>query len=110
MKQTYVKINNLWHNEKFVKNNKEENKKFTNYEALLLNLGEKTKENLLKEMNRKTVPQLIIIDGVDGVGKTTVVENLIKKFEEQGLKVINNVFKRRRSDNPKFMKPTLKYE
>ena len=47
MKQTYIKINNLWHNEKFVKNNKEENKKFTNHEALLLNLGEKTKENFL---------------------------------------------------------------
>ena len=64
----------------------------------------------MKEINRKTIPQLIIIDGVDGVRKTTVVENLIKKFEEQGLKVINNTFKRRRQDNPKFMKPTSKYE
>ena len=78
MKQTYIKINNLWHNEKFVKNNKEENKKFTNHEALLLNLGEKTKENLLKEMNRKTIPQLIIIDGVDGVGD---VENKLMEIE-----------------------------
>ena len=64
----------------------------------------------MKEINRKTIPQLIIIDGVDGVGKTTVVENLIKKFEEQGLKVVNNTFKRRRQDNPKFMKPTSRYE
>ncbi|GBB86909.1 hypothetical protein RclHR1_13360006 [Rhizophagus clarus] len=110
MKQTYIKINNIWHNEKFVKNNNEKSKRFTNYEALLLKLGEKTRENLLKKMNRKSVPQLIIIDGVDGIGKTTIVQNLIKKFEDQGLKVINNTFKRRRNDNPKFIKPTMKYE
>ena len=100
----------MWHNVNFVRNNGEENRKFTNQEALLLKLGEKTKERLLKEMNRETVPQLIIIDGVDGVGKTTIVEKLIKKFQDQGLRVINNTFKRRRSDNPKFAKSSLKYE
>ncbi|GBB97342.1 hypothetical protein RclHR1_02970017 [Rhizophagus clarus] len=110
MKQMYIKINNIWHNDKFVKNNNEESKRFTNYEALLLKLGEKTKENLLREMPRKSVPQLIIINGVDSVGKTTIVQNLIKKFEDQGLKVINNTFKRKRNDNPKFIKPTMKYE
>lgn len=110
MKQKYTKINDTWHNINFVKNVGTENKKFTINEALLLKLGDRTRERLLKEVNRKAIPQLIIIDGVDGVGKTTIVENLIKKFQEQGLKVINNTFKRRRSDNPKFTKPNLKYE
>jgi thymidylate kinase len=110
MKNKYIKINDNWHKANLIKNNGEESKYFTNHEALLLKLGEKTRENLLKEMNRKTLPQLIIIDGVDGVGKTTIVEKLIEKFKSQGLKVINNTFKRRRSDNPKFTKPTIKYE
>jgi hypothetical protein len=34
---------------------------------MLLNLDEKTEEILLKRLNRKKKPQLIIIDGVDGV-------------------------------------------
>ena len=110
MKNKYIKVNDKWHNANFIKSNGEEIKYFTNQEALLLKLGEKTKEKLLKEINRKTLPQLIIIDGVDGVGKTTVVEELIRKFESQKLKVINNNFKRRRSDNPKFEKPSAKYE
>ncbi|GBB94528.1 hypothetical protein RclHR1_23720002 [Rhizophagus clarus] len=63
-----------------------------------------------EEVITKKCTQLIIIDGVDDVGKTTIVQNLIKKFEDQELKVINNTFKRRRNDNPKFAKPTMKYE
>src|SRR2546421_10116613 len=110
MKNKYVKLNDKWHNANFIKNNGEEVKYFTNQEALLLKLGEKTKEKLLKETNRKTLPQLIIIDRVDGIGKTIVVEELIRKFESRKLKVINNNFKRRRSDNSKFAKPSAKYE
>ncbi|RIA96304.1 hypothetical protein C1645_815629 [Glomus cerebriforme] len=76
MKQKYTKINDTWHNINFVKNIGTESKKFTNNEALLLKLGVKTREKLLKEMNRKTIPQLIIIDGVDGVGGDQTIPNL----------------------------------
>ncbi|GET51668.1 hypothetical protein RIR_jg34597.t1 [Rhizophagus irregularis DAOM 181602=DAOM 197198] len=77
---------------------------------MLLKLGERTKEILLKRNNRKTQPILIIIDGVDGVGKTTIVENIIRKIEAQNLKIIFNTFKRRRGDNKLFETPTIKYE
>ena len=53
---------------------------------------------------------MIIVDGVDRVGKSTIVENLIKQFEKEGLKVVFNTFKRRRSDHEKFAKPSRKYE
>ncbi|EXX64609.1 hypothetical protein GLOIN_2v1791704 [Rhizophagus irregularis DAOM 181602=DAOM 197198] len=77
---------------------------------MLLKLGGRTKEILLKRNNRKTQPILIIIDGVDGVGKTTIVENIIRKIEAQNLKIIFNTFKRRRGDNKLFETPTIKYE
>jgi uridine kinase len=78
---------------------------------MLLNLDEKIEEILLKRLNRKKKPQLIIIDGVDGIGKSTVVENLMKQLEEKdGLKITFNKFKRRRNDDKRFEKPTKKYE
>ncbi|GBC40100.1 1-phosphatidylinositol 4,5-bisphosphate phosphodiesterase-like [Rhizophagus irregularis DAOM 181602=DAOM 197198] len=47
-------------------------------------------------------PEIVIIDGVDGLGKTSIVQNLIKEWEEQGLKVRFNTYKRRRKDKDEF--------
>ena len=58
----------------------------------------------------KIIPKLIIIDGVDGVGKTSVVEKIIKEFEKEQEKVIWNKFKRRRSDKEEFEVPSKEYE
>jgi len=78
--------------------------------ALLMNINQETKEELLKELYLFKVPKLVIIDGVDGVGKTTIVENIIKKLESEGDKVVYNKFKRRRNDNENFKIPTKEYE
>ncbi|CAB4405849.1 unnamed protein product [Rhizophagus irregularis] len=34
-------------------------------------------------------PEIVIIDGVDGLGKTSIVQNLIKEWKKQGLKKQN---------------------
>lgn len=93
MKEKYVKLHGKWHNVIFGKDSINEYKWFTDNDALLLKLGKETENLLLKRNNRKMKPILIIIDGVDGVGKTTIVKNLIKKFKESGLKVVFNTFK-----------------
>ena len=109
--QKYGKIGDKWYDVKKVKKKCEEIKYFTDREAILLNLNEKTEEMLLKKLNRKKKPQVIIIDGVDGVGKSTIVENLIKQLEEKDkLKVVFNTFKRRRSDDKRFEEPSEEYE
>jgi thymidylate kinase len=78
--------------------------------ALLMNINQEVTQELLKELHLIKVPKLIIIDGVDGVGKTTIVENIIKKLELKGDKIVYNKFKRRRDDNDNFKTPTKEYE
>src|SRR5436305_4762663 len=78
---------------------------YSGKEALLLNLGKVIEKEIKKEMGIKRKPKIIIIDGVDGVGKSSIVEKLIEKFEKNGKKVIFNTFKRRRSDNGRFKEP-----
>ena len=110
MKQKYVKIKGKWHMTNSIKSPIHEVNYFTDNEAMLLNLGEETMKVLLKRNNRKALPILLMFDGVDGAGKTTIVENIIKKLKESNVKVIFNTFKRRRNDNPLFEEPTIKYE
>ncbi|GBC41197.2 enzymatic polyprotein, putative [Rhizophagus irregularis DAOM 181602=DAOM 197198] len=86
-------------------------KYFTNKEAILLNLEEKTEKELLRKLGRKNKPQVVIVDGPDGTGKSTVVENMIKRLEEKDdLKIIFNKFKRRRNDDSRFKEPSKEYE
>jgi thymidylate kinase len=47
---------------------------------------------------------------VDGIGKSTIVENLVKMFEEKCQKVRYNKFKRRRDDDERFKEPSKEYE
>ena len=110
-KLQFVRINEEWISLKNAKGQKwNEIKRFTLKEASLLNLEEKTKREIMRGIKKEKVPQLIIIDGVDGVGKSTVVENLIREFRKEGLKVTFNTFKRRRNDDERFKEPTVKYE
>ncbi|GET62384.1 retroviral-like aspartic protease 1 [Rhizophagus irregularis DAOM 181602=DAOM 197198] len=69
-----------------------------------------TEKELLKKLGRENKPQVIIIDGVDGLGKTSIVQNLIKEWEKQGLKVRFNTFKRRRKDKGEFHESKLETE
>jgi thymidylate kinase len=85
-------------------------KYFTDREAILLNLENETEKELLERLNIKNKPQVIIICGVDGVGKSTVVEKIIKQLEKENLKVVFNTFKRRRNDDKRFNKPSKENE
>ena len=71
-------------------------------EALLMNLDEESEIKLIDKVGLRGKPELIILDGVDGTGKTSVVTNLRKRFDMKGEKVRFNTFKRRREDKKKF--------
>jgi len=64
----------------------------------------------LLTMKNGKKPTIVIIDGVDGIGKTSIVQNLIREWEKQGLKVRFNTFKRRRKDKEEFHEPKLETE
>ncbi|RIA83662.1 hypothetical protein C1645_742892 [Glomus cerebriforme] len=99
-KLKYVKSGRRWDDIKY----------FNDKEAVLLDLEDEIEKELLKKLGWKNKPQIIIIDGVDGVGKSTVVENMIKQVEKEGLKVRFNTFKRRRNDDERFKELSKKYE
>ncbi|GBC41210.2 enzymatic polyprotein, putative [Rhizophagus irregularis DAOM 181602=DAOM 197198] len=101
---------NKWYNAKRFKGRWDDEKYFTDKEAILLNLEDKTEKEVLKKLERENKPQVIIIDGVDGLGKTSIVQNLIKEWEKQGLKVRFNTFKRRRKDKGEFHESKLETE
>ena len=110
-REKYVRRKNEWYKINEIEGRWDELKYFTDKEAILLNVSKKTKEELLKKLNRKNKPQVIIIDGVDGVGKSTVVENIIKRLEEKDkVKVIFNTFKKRRNNDKRFEEPSKEYE
>jgi len=107
----YIKFKKKWYNAKRFKGRWDDEKYFTDKEAILLNLEEKTEKELLKKLRRENKPQVIIIEGVDGTGKTTIVENIIKQLKnEDMLKVKFNTFKRRRKDDKRFKEPSKEYE
>jgi thymidylate kinase len=85
---------------------------FNNKEALLLDLSLnlKIEEEILQKLRMKRKPQVIIIDGVDGVGKSTIVKRIKEKLEEDGDRVRFNTFKRRRNDKEEFKEQTKEYE
>ncbi|GET04491.1 putative integrase core domain protein [Rhizophagus clarus] len=90
--------------------NGKENKNADALSRLKYEKGEKTKKELLKRLRLKKEPQVIIIDRVDGIGKSTVIENIVKDLEQEGKKIVFNKFKRRRQDDKRFEKPDKKYE
>ncbi|GET58383.1 hypothetical protein RIR_jg39709.t2 [Rhizophagus irregularis DAOM 181602=DAOM 197198] len=110
-KLKYVKFENKWYEAKRFKGKWDDIKYFTNKEAILLNLEEKTEKELLRKLGRKNKSQVVIVDGPDGTGKSTVVENMIKRLEEKDdLRIIFNKFKRRRNDDSRFKEPSKEYE
>src|SRR5438045_930959 len=68
-----------------------------------------TKKKKIKKENREKLPTLIIIEGVDAVGKTTVVENTMKQLNKEG-KCIFNRHKRRREDKGLFKDAKIETE
>src|SRR5204863_6003473 len=70
-------------------------------ELMLRKMTKETQKKILKKENREKLPILIIIDGVDAVGKTTVVENTRKQLNKEGTCVFNRC-KRRREDKELF--------
>jgi thymidylate kinase len=77
---------------------------YSGKEAMLLNLdeGSRIEKEIVKELGISKKPKVIIIDGVDGVGKSSIVGKLIEEFRKEGKKVVVNTFKRRRTDNKRF--------
>src|SRR5579862_4762063 len=75
-----------------------------------MNIKQDLEKVLLRDLKREKKPQLVIIDGVDGVGKTSIVKKLIEQLEKEGDKVIFNTFKRRREDKEEFKIPSEEYE
>jgi thymidylate kinase len=81
-------------------------KTITNEELLRIK-----KRNEYSNLSKDYPPLLVVIDGVDGVGKTTIVNKLIEQLQEKDkLKCIFNTFKRRRRDNLLFATPTKETE
>jgi len=78
-------------------------------ELMLRKMTKETQKKILKKENREKLPILIIIDGVDAVGKTTVVENTMKQLNKEG-KCIFNRHKRRREDKELFKDTKIKTE
>ncbi|GET63041.1 enzymatic polyprotein, putative [Rhizophagus irregularis DAOM 181602=DAOM 197198] len=62
-KLRYIKFRNKWYNVKRFKGRWDDEKYFTDKEAILLNLEERTEKELLKKLGRENKPQVIIIDG-----------------------------------------------
>jgi len=58
-------------------------------ELMLRKMTKETQKKIIKKENRIKLPILIIIDGVDAVGKTTVVENTIEQLNEE-VKIYND--------------------
>ncbi|RIA93532.1 hypothetical protein C1645_735475 [Glomus cerebriforme] len=85
-KLRYVKSGSKWFDAKRFKGRWDDIKYFNDKEAVLLDLENEIEKELLKKLGRKNKPQVIIIDGVDGIEKSTVVENIIKQLEKKGLK------------------------
>src|SRR5579862_2455130 len=75
-----------------------------------MNIKQDLEKVLLRDLKREKKPQLVIIDGVDGVGKTSIVKKLIEQLEKEGDKVIFNTFKRKREDKEEFLIPSEEYE
>jgi len=68
-------------------------------ELMLRKSTKKSQQEILAKERREKLPILIVIDGVDGVGKTNVVENVRKQIKEDYKEeCIFNTFKRRRED------------
>jgi thymidylate kinase len=89
----------------------DESKQYLDWkEALLLNWEKESEKKILKKLGLKKKPELVIIDGVDGIGKTSIVNKIIEQIEKKGEKVIFNTFKRRRGDNKLFKKPMKETE
>ncbi|GET59962.1 enzymatic polyprotein, putative [Rhizophagus irregularis DAOM 181602=DAOM 197198] len=49
-------------------------------------------------------------DALNGLGKTSIVQNLIEEWEKQGLKVRFNTYKRRRKDKDEFYESKMETE
>src|SRR6266498_5141533 len=47
----------------------------------------------------KKLPRLLVIEGADGSGKTTIIRKLKEKLKQSGLKYLHNEIKRRRQEN-----------
>ncbi|GBC29398.2 zinc knuckle protein [Rhizophagus irregularis DAOM 181602=DAOM 197198] len=110
-KLRYAKSGNKWFNAKRFRGKWDDMKYFNDKEAILLNLEDKTEKELLKRLGKESKPQIVIVEGVDGTGKTTIVENVIKQLKDKDkLKVRFNTFKRRRNDDERFKEPSKEYE
>ncbi|RGB22897.1 hypothetical protein C1646_775345 [Rhizophagus diaphanus] len=75
-KLKYVKSKDRWYDAKKFKERWDDIKYFTDKEAILLNLEEKTEKELLKKLGRENKPQVIIIDGVNGVEEEMTIRDL----------------------------------
>ncbi|EXX64817.1 hypothetical protein RirG_139170 [Rhizophagus irregularis DAOM 197198w] len=64
-KLKYIKFENKWYEAKRFKGKWDDVKYFTNKEAILLNLEDKTEKELLRKLGSKNKPQVVIVDGPD---------------------------------------------
>ncbi|GET58727.1 enzymatic polyprotein, putative [Rhizophagus irregularis DAOM 181602=DAOM 197198] len=83
-----------------------------NFEVIHRSGKENTNADALSRLLKivEDQPEIVIIDGVDGLGKTSIVQNLIKEWEKQGLKVRFNTYKRRRKDKDEFHESKMETE
>jgi len=80
-------------------------------ELMLREVTKNTHQEILQKERRRQLPILIVIDGVDGVGKTSIVKNITQQIEnDYQEKCIFNTFKRRREDKEMFKEAKIETE
>src|SRR6266536_6444523 len=67
-------------------------------QVLLTNNIDSVNEYLQRKFLLKKLPRLLVIEGSDGSGKTTIIRKLKKKLEQRGLKYLHNEIKRRQEN------------
>src|SRR6266542_1860010 len=68
-------------------------------QVLLTNNIDSVNEYLQKKFLLKKLPRLLVIEGADGSGKTTIIRKLKEELRQKGLKYLHNETKRRRKEN-----------
>ncbi len=68
-------------------------------QVLLTNNIDSVNEYLQRKFLLKKLLRLLVIEGADGSGKTTIIRKLKEELKRRGLKYLHNEIKRRRQEN-----------
>jgi len=76
---------------------------YTEDKVMLMESIDSIREYLERKFDLKHLPRLLIFEGADGTGKTTIIEKIKRKMEEKGLGYSHNKNKVRRSEGESML-------